>query len=165
MKCEKMEELLSLYAEGETNPDERELVEAHLRACASCSELLSLLKETKLALTSLPELEVSEQLLSKLYAIPEPKKKSHFSFEFLLKPSLQPIMTVATVFLIIGSLYFFNPNRRLIDKAIDRQVHLGYGKVEKLYASAGSVTDSLGSYADNFLGSLKNLKFWEKPKE
>jgi len=72
-------------------------------------------------------------------------------------------MTVATVFLIIGSLYFFNPNRRLIDKAIDRQVHLGYGKVEKLYARAGSVTDSLGSYADNFLGSLKNLKFWEKP--
>lgn len=165
MECEKMEELLSLFAEGEASPEERRLVEAHLQTCGSCAELLSLLKETKRTLSSIPDLEISGQLLSGLRAIPESKKKPRFGFDFLLRPSLQPVMTVATVFLIIGSLYLFNPNKRLIDKAIDRQIHIGYNKVERLYARAGSVTDTLGSYADNFLGSLKNLKFWGKSKE
>jgi len=165
MECKKLEEFLSLYIDGESTPEERELVESHLRSCAPCSALLSLLRETKLALSTIPELEVSDQLLSRLSTIPASKKKFNFGLDFLLKPSFQPIMTVATVFLIIGSLYLFNPNKRLIDKAIDRQIHLGYSKVERLYAKAGSVTDSLGSYADNFLGSIKNLKFWGKSKD
>ncbi len=63
------------------------------------------------------------------------------------------------------SFYFFNPNKREIDRVIDRQLHLGYSKVERIYAKAGSVTDSLGSYKDTFLGSLKSLKFWEKSKD
>jgi len=165
MNCECPVELLSLYAEGEVGAEERLQVEAHLLTCPSCAELLSALRETSASLRAIPELEVSRELLSRLYAIPEKKKRFSFSLDFLLRPSLQPVLTVATIFLILVSVYFFNPNKKQFDRVVDRQLHLGYGTVEKIYAKAGSVTDSLGSYKDTFLGSLKKLKFWEKPKD
>jgi hypothetical protein len=112
----------------------------------------------------MPELEVSERLMEKLYSLPREKRKWRFSLDFLVKPSLQPVFAVATVFFILFSFYFFNPDRKLIDRSIDRQVHIGLGKVEKLYAKTGSFTDSLGEYKDNVLGSFKNLKFWGKSK-
>ncbi len=165
MNCECMEELLSLYAEGEASSEERLQVEEHLNSCPSCADLLLALSEARASLRAIPELEVSTELRARLYAIPKRRKRFSFSLDFLLKPSLQPALTVATIFLTLVSFYFFNPNKKLIDRAIDRQLHLGYSKVEKIYAKAGSVTDSLGSYKDTVLGSLKTLKFWEKPKD
>jgi len=160
-----LEELLSLYSEGELNAEERLQVEAHLQTCPSCAELLAALRETRASLQAIPELEVSRELLARLSALPAKKKRFSFSLDFLLRPSLQPVLTVATVFLIMVSFYFFNPDKKQFDRAIDRQLHLGYNQVEKIYAKAGSVTDRLDSYKDTFLGSLKNLKFWEKPKD
>lgn len=161
MKCENIEELLSPYLEDELSSEEKEAVEKHLKTCESCSMFLSFMEETKESLADFPELEVSEDLLDRLYSIPNKKRRFKLSlpsFDFLLRPSLQPVLAAATIVLIIISFYFFNPDKHFIDKSINRQIHLGYSKIERLYAKAESFTDSLGEHKDNILVSLKNIK-------
>lgn len=165
MKCEKIEEILSLYLENEISPEEKMMIENHIKECARCSTLFSFLKEAKESLTDFPELEVSENLMNRLYALPSKKKKLMPSFDFLLRPSLQPVFAVATVFLIMISFYFFNPDKKFIDKSISRQIHLGYNKVEKLYAKAESLTDNLDSYKDSLLTSLKDIKIFGRNED
>ncbi len=159
MACDRIEELLASFLEEELGPAERSFVEEHLKTCPSCSLLLAGLREVKGAFHGFPEVEVSEGLKSKLYAIPEEKKSSRFrlklSLDFLLQPSLQPVFAAATVFMILVSFYVFNPNKKAIDRSIDRNLHLGYSQVEKLYARAGSWADRLKAYKDNFLVSIK----------
>jgi hypothetical protein len=158
MGCERIEELLSPYFEDELEQEERRTVENHLRTCTSCAEMLLLLRETKESLSSFPELDVSEALTEKLYDLPQKKKRFGFVIDFLVRPSFQPIMAAATVLLVIVSFYMFNPERSAINRSIERQFHLGFSKVEKLYAEADSITHTLGEYKDNLLVSLKNLK-------
>ena len=165
MDCERIEELLSSFLEGELSASEKRLVETHLTACQACSLLYSALQETSEALSGFPEVEVSESLMSKLYAIPERKKKFSFSFDFLLKPSLQPVFATAAIFLTVLSFYLFNPDKKYFDRTVDQKIHLGYSQVEKLYAKAGSWTDRLVDYKDNVLGSLKNWKIFGGKKD
>ena len=66
-------------------------------------------------------------------------------------------MAAATILMVMFTFYYFNPNRGGINKTINRQVHLGYSQMEKLYAKAESFTDNLGHYKDNLLVSLKNV--------
>ncbi len=157
MGCERIEELLSPYLEGELAKNDVQAVENHVLVCPSCAELMSLLKETAKSLSSFPELDVHENLREKLYDVPQKKKRFRFVFDFLLKPSLQPVMAAATVFCVIVSFYIFHPQRDAINRSIERQFHIGIGKVEKLYAEAESITRSLGEYKDNLLVSLKTL--------
>jgi hypothetical protein len=161
MKCEKIEELLSPYLEDELSPEEKGAVAKHLKTCKNCSLLFSYMEETRESLADIPELEVSENLLDRLYSISSKKKRFKLrlpSFDFLVRPSLQPVLTVATIMLIMVSFYFFGPNKSSIDKSISRQIHLGYSKIESLYAKAESFTASLGEHKDNILVSLKNIK-------
>jgi predicted anti-sigma-YlaC factor YlaD len=161
MKCEKIEELLSPYLENELSPEEKGAVAKHLKTCENCSLLFSFMEETKESLAGIPELEVSENLLDRLYSISSKKKRFKLrlpSLDFLVRPSLQPVLTVATIMLIMISFYFFGPNKSSIDKSISRQIHLGYSKIERLYAKAESFTASLGEHKDNILVSLKNIK-------
>ena len=159
MTCDRIEELLASYLEEELGPAERSFVEEHLKTCPSCSLLLAGLRDAQAVLRGFPELEVSEDLRSKLYAIPETKKRLRFrlkfSQDFLLQPSLQPVFAAATVFMILVSFYLFHPNKKAIDRSIDRNFHLGYSQVEKLYAKAGSWADRLKAYKDNILVSIK----------
>ncbi len=161
MKCKKIEKLLSPYLEDELSPEEKGAVANHLKTCVNCSLLFSLTEETKESLADIPELEVSENLLDRLYSIPREKKKFKLrlpTFDFLVRPSLQPALAVVTVVLIMVSFYFFGPNKSSIDKSISRQIHLGYSNIERLYAKAESFTASLGEHKDNILVSLKNIK-------
>ena len=163
MNCEKIEELLSPYLEDELSSEEKRVVEKHLKTCKNCSMLLSSMEETRESLADFPELEVSEDLLDRLYSIPGKKKGFKLrlpSFDFLLRPSLQPVFAAATIVLIMISFYLFNPDKHSIDKSINRHIHLGYSKVERLYAKAESFTDSLGEHKDNILVSLKNIKYF-----
>ncbi len=163
MKCEKIEELLSPYLEDELNPEEKRAVAKHLKTCKNCSLLFSLMEKTKESLASIPELEVSKNLLDRLYSIPREKKRFKLrlpSFDFLVRPSLQPVLAVATIMLIMISFYFFGSNKSSIDKSVDRQIHLGYSKIERLYAKAESFTASLGEYKDNILVSIKSIKLF-----
>ena len=163
MKCEKIEELLPPYLEDELSPEEKRAVEKHLKTCENCSMLFSFMEESRESLADFPEMELSEDLLDRLYSIPSKKRKfklSFPSFDFLLRPALQPVLAAATIVLIIISFYFFNPDKSLIDKSINRQIHLGYSKIERLYAKAESFTDSMGEHKDNILVSLNNIKLF-----
>ncbi|MEW5901424.1 MAG: zf-HC2 domain-containing protein [Acidobacteriota bacterium] len=160
MTCDRIEGLLSAYLEGEVSPAEKSLVEAHLAGCAGCTSLAAALRQTREALTGFPELEVSSRLLSGLYSIPQQRKKFSWTFDFLLKPALQPVFAAATIFLTLLSFYLFNPDKKYFDRSISRTVHAGYSQVEKLYAKAGSLTDRLGEYKDDVLVSLKNLNIF-----
>lgn len=169
MGCEKIEELLSPYLEDELTREQRQAVDSHLRTCPHCAELLSLMREARVSLSSFPEVGVSEELTEKLYAIPQGRKKFRFVSEVLLRPSSQPIMAAATVLLVVASFYVFHPQRSAINRSIERQFHIGVSKVEKIYAEAESITQSLGEYKDNLLVSLKNLRLFrgnedEQPK-
>ncbi|MGD8536942.1 MAG: zf-HC2 domain-containing protein [Candidatus Aminicenantes bacterium] len=157
MKCEHIEELLSPYLEDKLSREERRAVEEHVKSCKSCSLLLSSLEETTESLVSLPELEVSQDLLHQLYSIPEKKKKFSLGLDFFLRPSLQPVLGVIAIVLTLVSFYLFNPNRKAFEREISRQLHLGYSQVGKLYAKAESFTASLGEYKDTILVSLKNI--------
>lgn len=157
MKCEHIEELLSPYLEDELSPEDKRAIEEHVKSCESCSLLLSSLKETSESLAVFPEVEVSQGLLKRLYSIPEKKKKFNLGLDFFLRPSLQPVLAAITIVLTLVSFYFFNPNKKDFDRAISRQLHLGYSQVGKLYAKAESFTVSLGEYKDTILVSLKNI--------
>lgn len=158
MGCERIEELLSPYLEDDLASEEKHAVETHLRACAGCTELLSLMRQTRDSLASFPAVEVSENLIEKLYDLPRRSKKFGFVKDFLLRPSFQPIMAAATVLLVCISFYAFHPERSVIDRSIERQFKIGVAKVEKLYAEAESFTHTLGEYKDSLLVSIKNLK-------
>lgn len=165
MKCEKAEQLLSPYCEDELSVDEKKAVEDHLETCKNCSLLFSSMGETIESLTDFPELNVSENLLDRIYAIPSKKRRFKLSFDFLLRPSFQPILATAAILLTVVSLYMFHPERNRVNKFVDRQIHLGYSKVGRLYAKAESFATSLGEHKENILVSLKNLNPLSKDED
>ena len=160
MICERIEELLSAFLEGELSQADKALVESHLAGCPDCTALLAVMRRTQQALAAIPELEVSPSLQARLAAIPERKKKFSFSFDFVLKPALQPVFAAATIFMTLLSFYLFNPDKKYIDRAIDQKIHSGYSQVEKLYAKAGSFTDRLGDTAESVFVSVKSWKIF-----
>src|SRR5512143_3580645 len=74
MTCERIEELLSAYVEGELAAAERAEVERHLAGCRECAELAALMREEMAAAAAFPEAEPSPGLMARLYAIPETKR-------------------------------------------------------------------------------------------
>ncbi len=155
MECELFENLLSPYLEDELTAEERLAVEEHLESCADCSLLFDLMSETQESLADFPQAEMSEELLERLYEIPHKKRKFRLSLDFLGRPALQPYMAAATILLTVMSFYLFHPEKSAIDKSINRQVHLGYGKIGKLYSEAETFTTSLGEQRDNILDTIK----------
>lgn len=160
MGCESIEELLSPYLEDDLTLEQKQTVEDHLHTCSSCAELLSLMREARASLSFFPEVEVSEELAEKLYALPHKRRKLRFIPDVLLRPSFQPVLAAVTVLLVIVSFYMFHPQRSAINRSIERQFHIGVSKVEKIYAEAESITRSLGEYKDDLLVSLKNLRLF-----
>ena len=156
MKCEHIEDLLSPYLEDELTAKERLAVQKHLRSCADCSVLFEILRETQESLADFPQAEMSNELLDRLYDIPHRKKKFRFSLNFLVRPALQPYLAAATILLTVLSFYLFHPEKSAIDKSINRQVHLGYSKIGKLYSEAEEFTASLGEHKDNILDTIKS---------
>jgi len=159
-----MEELLSAYLEGGLDESRAADVGRHLASCPDCSLLLEAMKDVREALGALPEVDLSPALLRKLYAIQE-KRRFRLVPDFLLRPSLQPVFAGATGLLIFVSFLAFSPGGRTFQKSVNRQLHIGYSKVERLYAKAGSLTDEMGSYKETILGSLKNVKLLKKGGE
>ena len=165
MTCDRIEELLAPYLEGELGDEERRLVDLHLEDCPDCRRLFAALTETQAALRSFPELEISEALRARLRAIPGQKKRFGSALGFLLRPSLQPVFATAAVFMTLVSFYLFGPYKAAIDRSIDRKIHSGYSQVEKLYIKAGSVKDRLEARTDTILVSIKNLPIFGGDKD
>lgn len=155
--CERIEGLLASYVDGELGPDEKALVEAHLAACPECAALAACLKSADAALAAFPDIEPAPVLMQKLRTVPAARRRFRLNFDALLRPSLQPVFAVATILAVGFSLYMASPDKKRIDQAINRQIHLGYSAFEKLTARAGALTDSLGAAADNLFVSLGEI--------
>jgi len=165
MTCNQIEELLSPYLDGELQTDKRHAVEEHLKTCAACTELLHVMGQAKHALADFPQKELDADFVERLYAIPHKKKKLRINLGFFLEPSLQPIFTGITIILTMISFYIFNPDRDLINKYIERNIHLGYSKVGTLFAKAELYSDSLNEYKDKFLVSVKDIQLLRKDED
>lgn len=161
MTCERFEELLSAYLEGDLAAPERAEVESHLASCRECAELAGLMRETMAAAAAFPEVEPSPALYAKLYDIPEAvrEKKRIFRpvFEWLTRPALQPVYATLTGLFIVLSFVLFHPEGRAIRKKIDFELHRGIGTVERLYADAGTIKGEVGAFAGNVVKSFNTL--------
>jgi predicted anti-sigma-YlaC factor YlaD len=161
MTCERIEELLSAYLEGELTGVEKAEVAAHLAACPGCAGLVDLLRETTGALARFPEVEPSPELTAGLYAIPASRRERRRMFrpvfDLLTRPALQPVYAAFTLLFIALSFVFFHPGGRGIRKAIDLQFHKSIGTVEKLYAGAGTLKGEIGSLATTVVKSFNTL--------
>ncbi len=161
MTCQRIEELLSAYLEGELAAAERAEVEGHLAGCRECAELAALMREEMAATAGFPEVEPSPALLARLYAIPgtRPEKKPLFRpvFDWLVRPALQPVYAGATGLLIVLTFVLFHPEGRGIRKAIDVQLHRGIGTVEKLYADAGGLKGEIKAVSAGVVKSFNSL--------
>lgn len=159
------EDLLSAYLEGELDGPRKAEVEAHLASCPECALLLEAMRDARGALASLPEIEPSPDLLRRLYAIPERKKRFRLVRDFLLRPSLQPVFAGATGLMVFLSFLVFSPAGRSLQKSFDRQIHAGYGRVEKLYVRAAAIPEELGARKENLLDSLRSVDILGKGGE
>jgi anti-sigma factor RsiW len=163
MKCRQIKNLLPSYQEGALALRAKKAVEAHLAACPDCRRLLRFLKETDAALADFPEVEVSRGLMRKLYAVPRLKAEPRpgllgFFPKLIRQPAFLPLAAVLLAMVI----FVTNPHRDAVLKTLNRQVHLGFNTVEKVYAQAGSLLDKLNSYKEDALVSLKRINPLEK---
>ena len=136
---------------------QKQAVHKHLQICPDCSQLLTYMQEACEALADFPKVDLSQELIEQLQIMPEKRKRFRLSLDFFLRPSLQPVLAAITIFLTLISFYLFNPHRSQINKSVNRQLHMGYSKIERLYAKAESFTSSLAGHKDSILVSLENL--------
>ncbi|MFO7865970.1 MAG: anti-sigma factor [Candidatus Aminicenantes bacterium] len=159
MKCDHMNKLLSPYLDRELSHQKNRELEKHLRECPECSGLLSHMREARSALSEWPQLEVSSGLRSRLLDIgpPQKKVKPFLNLDFWLRPSLQPAMAAFTIIMTLISLFLLHPGKERIEQSLDRQFHIGYSKIQRLYVRAESHADFLAAYKNNFVNTIKNI--------
>jgi anti-sigma factor RsiW len=157
MTCKTFEELLSAYVEGELSAAERSEMDGHIASCPACAELLAFFREAEGALAGFPEVEPGPELMARLYAIPARPTGFRALVDFFVRPALQPVFAAVSVLLVAVSFIFLTPQGRSVQKVIDRQIHAGYSRVEKLYAKAESVPGEINSLKTTVVDSLKNL--------
>lgn len=161
MTCERFEELLSAYLEGELGAAERAAMEGHEAACPACAELAGLMRETMAAAAAFAEAEPSPALMARLYAVPEERaaKRRLFRpvFEWLARPALQPVYAALTGVFIVLSFALFHPEGRGLRKAVEVQFHRGLGAVEKMYADAGGIKGEIKALSANVVRSFDSL--------
>lgn len=159
-----VEDRLSTYLDGELEGAGRAEVEAHLAVCPDCAFLLEAMRDARGALAALPEIDPSPALLSRLYAIPDTRKRRGFRpvLDLLLRPALQPVLAGATGLLVFLSFLAFSPEGRTLQKGINRQLHAGYGRIERLYVKAGAIPQRIGADRQAFLDSLGTVDILRK---
>jgi len=157
MSCERIEDLLVAFADGELAPAERVTVEAHLAACPGCRGLLDALASAAPAFASFPEVEPGPELRRRLLAIPSRRPAVRRVFDALLRPSLQPFYAAATILLVLASLVLLSPDRSSLERSVSKGVHRGYSRIERLYSQAGSAAGEVVGFAESVLGSLEKI--------
>lgn len=115
MDCEKIQELLTLYIEGEVTDEEKNRIELHLQQCSPCSIEMKQLKQTMSLLSekemvSLPtdfEVQLKERLKQEKKDISQ--KKSHVSIlkKFISKYKLPTAAAAGLLFVVMISQSFF----------------------------------------------------------
>ncbi len=162
MTCERWEELVSAWLEGELGPKDRAAFEEHRDRCAACASLLAAVARTRDVLVSFPQADPSPALARRLAALPAreaaPAERTRRRFsllDVLLRPSLQPVYAGAAAILMAVTFFGFAPQSRSLKKAIDRTVHDGVSRVERLYVKAESLGEEVDAYRQSVLSSLR----------
>jgi len=68
MDCESIWKLLSVYADGETTPDETAMVETHIAVCSVCARDLAFMQQTSGLLNRVVEVEPPARLREAIFA-------------------------------------------------------------------------------------------------
>jgi len=165
MTCDAIRDLFSAFLDGELEAGERARVERHLAECPDCRELLALMDENRTAWTPFPEVPVGPALLARLYAIPERRRPFFVRLTRVYLPRLQPALAVLSAVLIVVSMYSFHPDRKQIDRAVSRRIHLAYGSVEKLFVRAEGLTGRLEEWTASVLDSVKSVQLTSGDEE
>ena len=103
MKCERVEELLIDYLEGEIEPSENKLVESHLQSCHDCSKKFSEFREIRSAFQSEILPQPSQKVLETLTIKAKQdlsKEKISFWKKWFYSPVLIPTLTTALALMI-----------------------------------------------------------------
>ncbi len=153
MMCDKLQNLLSPYLDGELDPAARAEVEAHLAACPECAGLAARMKAALAAFASFPEVEPSPALRRRLMAIPDRRRRFSLDLSFLRRPAVQPFLAAVSGLLLLVSVYLVSPGS--VQRTINRQFHRGISSIEKIYVRAGSLTDRLGDLANTTYAQAK----------
>lgn len=153
MSCDKVQDLLSPYLDGELEPGARAEMEAHFASCPACAGLADRMRQALAAFASFPEVEPGPALRRRLLAIPERQRRFKLDLSFLRLPAVQPVLAALTGVIMLVSIYLVSPGS--IQRAVNRQFHRGLSSIEKLYVQAGSLTDRIGELAVNVYDSAK----------
>ena len=118
LSCEDIEPLLQEYLEGHLLPSQREILDAHLRACPSCAELFADLSRIDDRIERLEPVEAPAHLARRiLNSLPEQAYRPPLSQQFAryaALPALAAAMLLA-VFLFKGSPFKGAPGTREVD--------------------------------------------------
>ncbi len=155
MTCDRVQDLLSLYLDGELEGTAKAEFEAHLSACPECADLLARMRAAMAAFSGFPEVEPGPGLRRKLLAIPSRAPRFRDRAAALFRPALQPVWAAAMGVLLLAGVYLALPNKGLINRTISQGLHRGFATVERLYVKAGSVSDRIGAFANNVIDSAK----------
>lgn len=161
MKCARINKLLCPYLENELSREKKMEVEAHLKTCGRCSNELDNLKKVSLLLFSMPELEITPALQTRLYSLSaqlaiKPRRRIRL-LEFFLKPSAQPVFAAACIVLIFVSFFFFHPDGRHLSRFLKEKASLSLGQFEKAVARVEGLPGYLPLVRKSIVDSLKNI--------
>ena len=110
MNCQDIQQKLSAYAEGIVSPEEKILIEEHLKSCLKCQESLADLRKTIDYVHRLEDVEpptwLTQKVMAKIKAEAQPKKGIFQKLFYPLHIKL-PIEAVAVIFIAVTALYIF----------------------------------------------------------
>jgi hypothetical protein len=129
MECHDIREKLSAYVEGLISPEEKLLIEEHLKVCQHCTESLADLKKTLEYVRNLEEVEPPPWLTGKVMATvrSEAEQKRGILLRLFYPLHIKvPIEAFAAIFLVITTVYIYKtmqPEMKLV-KAPSEAVRL-----------------------------------------
>lgn len=154
MTCDRLQDLLSPYIDGELDPAVRAEVEAHLAACPKCAGLTERMKAALDAFAAFPEVEPSPALRRRLLAIPDrPRRRWSLDLGFLRRPALQPVLAAVSGLLLLVSVYLVSPGS--VQREVRQQLHRGLSSIERIYVRAESLTGRIGDLANTAYAQAK----------
>jgi hypothetical protein len=110
MKCSEIQEKLSAYIDGISSPEEKTIIDEHIKVCKECNETLSDLIKAREYLLNFEEIEtpswLTQKVMTKVKAESE-KRTGIFQKLFYPLHIKLPIEAIATLLIAIAAIYIF----------------------------------------------------------
>jgi hypothetical protein len=127
MECSEVQKRLSAYIEKAVSPEQKALIDAHLKGCTQCKRALADLKKAIRYVQGLEEVEppawLTQQVMARVRSEAEAKggifKKIFYPFHIKL-----PLEAVALILVAVGAIYVFKtvqPEMKLAQAPIEQE--------------------------------------------